>query len=90
HVLLTKRDPSASIGWIGLAWLSPIVGCILYLLLGINRVKRRAYRLRRRLPPRMVSPKNPRLGGREDQLGPLEAAVGRITDRLPEAGNAVT
>ena len=30
HVLLHKRDIGASIGWIGLAWLSPILGSILY------------------------------------------------------------
>ena len=44
HVLLTKRDVGTSIGWIGLAWLSPVVGGIMYYLLGINRVKRRAQR----------------------------------------------
>ena len=45
HVLLHKRDIGASIGWIGLAWLSPILGSVIYLFFGINRVKRRASRL---------------------------------------------
>ena len=33
HVLLHKRDVGACIGWIGLAWLSPILGSILYVIL---------------------------------------------------------
>lgn len=41
HALLYKRDSRAAIGWIGLIWLVPIVGSILYILLGINRIKRR-------------------------------------------------
>jgi cardiolipin synthase len=47
HVLLFKRDTRAAIGWIGLIWLSPILGATLYLLLGINRIHRRARTLRR-------------------------------------------
>ena len=46
HALLTKRDTVAAIGWIGLAWLSPLVGGVLYWILGINRVRRRAQRER--------------------------------------------
>jgi cardiolipin synthase len=40
HALLHKRDTRAATGWIGLIWLSPIVGAALYLLLGINRINR--------------------------------------------------
>lgn len=47
HVLLFKRNTRAAIGWIGLIWLSPILGATLYLLLGINRIHRRARTLRR-------------------------------------------
>ncbi|RDJ21466.1 cardiolipin synthase [Bosea caraganae] len=46
HALFKKREVAAAIGWIGLAWLSPFFGPFLYFLLGINRVKRRAQRLR--------------------------------------------
>ena len=45
HVLLKKYDVRAAIGWIGLAWLSPVLGPALYYLFGINRVTRRAARL---------------------------------------------
>jgi cardiolipin synthase len=56
-VLLTKSDVRGALGWIGLVWLAPITGSILYFLFGINRVTRRATRLGRRddfrqsLPP---------------------------------------
>jgi cardiolipin synthase len=46
HALFKKRDVPAAIGWIGLAWLSPFFGALLYFAFGINRVKRRAQRLR--------------------------------------------
>lgn len=45
HALLNKRNVRAAIAWIGLAWLSPLVGAVLYCVLGINRVSRRAARL---------------------------------------------
>src|SRR3954466_8091130 len=47
HVILNKRDTRAAIGWIGLIWLSPVLGSVLYVLLGINRINRRARTLRR-------------------------------------------
>src|SRR5579875_1236549 len=45
HALLRKREVPTAIGWIGVAWLAPGVGAILYFGFGINRVKRRARRL---------------------------------------------
>jgi cardiolipin synthase len=50
HVLLNKRDTRAAIGWIGLIWLSPFVGTLAYVLLGINRIERKARALRRDRP----------------------------------------
>ncbi len=46
HVLLSHRDVRSAIGWIGLAWLSPFIGATIYVFFGINRVSRRAARLR--------------------------------------------
>jgi cardiolipin synthase A/B len=46
HVVLYKRDVRAAVGWAGLIWLAPLVGALLYLLLGINRIQRRAHELR--------------------------------------------
>lgn len=46
HVVLYKRDSRAAIAWTGLIWLAPFVGTLLYVLLGINRIERRARTLR--------------------------------------------
>ncbi len=42
HAILTKRETSAAVGWVGVIWLAPFVGAVLYLILGINRISRRA------------------------------------------------
>lgn len=48
HILLRKDDIKSSIGWIALVMLAPILGSILYLFLGINRVRRKAVKLRKK------------------------------------------
>jgi len=40
HIILTKADVRSAIGWIGLVWLTPILGSALYLVFGINRINR--------------------------------------------------
>ncbi len=45
HVLLHKRDSRAAALWIGLIWLLPVLGPMFYLVLGINRIRRRAISL---------------------------------------------
>jgi cardiolipin synthase A/B len=79
HALLTKRDVPAAIGWIGLAWLAPVLGSILYAGFGVNRVRRRAKRLKG--PVR--SHDSPSTGDEspDEPLDRLKAAVGRITGR---------
>src|SRR3954467_7518531 len=47
HIVLTKPDVRAAIGWVGLVWLAPVVGSALYALFGINRIRREAGRMRR-------------------------------------------
>jgi cardiolipin synthase len=88
HVLLHKRDIGAAIGWMGLAWLSPFVGSGLYVMFGINRVHRKAFRFRRRHPARHGQQQT---GGteRDDQLAPLVRAVAAITQRPLLPGNAI-
>lgn len=50
HALLFKRDPRGSWGWIAVCLVFPLVGPLLYLVFGINRVRTRAKRLTRHLP----------------------------------------
>ena len=45
HALLHKRDSRAATLWLGVIWLLPLLGPILYLALGFNRIRRRALSL---------------------------------------------
>lgn len=44
HALLFKREYRSTIGWVALLWLVPFLGVLLYLILGINRIERKAWR----------------------------------------------
>jgi cardiolipin synthase len=96
HILLHKRDVRAAVGWIGLAWLAPVVGSLLYLVFGINRIKRRGSEIHasmgsiqvpRRLPPALAPPMpSPPL---DESLQPLARAVDRVTQNELTAGNRI-
>jgi cardiolipin synthase A/B len=88
HVLLYKREINTSAAWIGLAWLAPILGSVLYLLLGINRVRRRAMSLRGSRSTDLIEG-TAITAGRDDYLAPLEQAGYRITNRPAEKGNTI-
>lgn len=85
HVLLRKRNVTSAIGWIGLAWLSPIVGAILYFTFGINRVQRRAQILRR--PVKSPLPRFSDSVSNSDPFANLKATVGALTNRALAASN---
>ncbi len=89
HVLLYKRNVAASVSWIGIAWLSPFLGALLYVTMGINRVKRRAQRLRRQRLPMGVAEEPLASAAADDPLTPLEFAIGRLTGLPSEPGNSV-
>ena len=57
-VLLKKSDVRSALGWIGAVWLSPIFGSLLYFMFGINRVTRRALKIRRLNDPQASPPAN--------------------------------
>src|SRR4051812_39971546 len=46
HAVLYKRDSRSAIAWVGFVWLVPLVGAVLYLIFGINRLRRQATVLR--------------------------------------------
>jgi cardiolipin synthase len=94
HAILRKRDVRAAIGWTGLIWLAPLVGSLLYWLLGINRIRRRAARLER---PASVVRESNRVytagapGGPETaRLQPLVELASRATGTPLLSGNRVT
>lgn len=47
HIVLHKRESRAAAAWTGLVWLVPLLGFFLYLLIGVNRIHRRARQLTR-------------------------------------------
>jgi len=88
HAVVYKRDPRSAALWVLLAWLLPIAGGILYVLFGVNRVQRRAARLRRDLVRvRTTSASAERMPVTE--LVPLARLVGEVVQRPLLPGNAI-
>ena len=85
HALLTKPDPRSALSWMGVCWLIPIAGPLLYWLFGINRVLRhRPLELWRSA----VSASAP--SGKDLAFAPDQVRVGAALTRRPlEAGNHV-
>ena len=48
HAILNRRDSRALVGWVGVIWLAPFFGSLLYWMFGINRIRRRAQALQNR------------------------------------------
>ncbi|RRH78519.1 phospholipase D-like domain-containing protein [Falsigemmobacter faecalis] len=44
HAILNKSDARAAVGWVGVVLLSPILGPLIYLAAGINRIRRDSLR----------------------------------------------
>jgi cardiolipin synthase len=91
HALLHKRDSRAATLWIGVIWLMPLFGPILYLALGVNRIRRRAISLRLEKPAHHAIPANlgePQPAGVE-HLKMLAHVVNRIAVFPLTPGNHV-
>jgi cardiolipin synthase len=94
HAVLDKRDVRAAIGWVGLILFVPVFGAILYYLLGINRIHRRAkarFGDRTRFMQDLSASAFDvsRLAKRPD-LQRLANLVERVTERPLLAGNEIT
>jgi cardiolipin synthase len=90
HALLRKTDVRSATAWIGFTWFVPVLGPILYVTLGVNRVTRRARKLARRRPRARVPTRTGRTTVELGHLTPLAIASGRITGRPLLPGNALT
>lgn len=83
--VLRKRHVSAVIGWIGLAWLAPVVGSLLYLVFGINRIQRSALALGLRQAWENEAPAHPPAAGATAGPAVLQDSPGLAgLDRLCE------
>ena len=88
HILLRKREVTSAVGWIGLVWFAPIFGATIYLLFGVNRVKRRGrlFRTRDADGGAASGGGSPEVSG---DLAALGQGIGRITARPLLAGTMV-
>ena len=81
HVVLRKRDARAATSWVGLIWLVPGIGVLLYGLFGLNRIRRRGMELqreRRRIAQQSANAPEWMAG----QIRPRLAGVARLGERL--------
>ena len=88
HAVLYKRESRSAAIWAILIWIMPAVGPVLYVLLGVNRVQRRATRLRRS----MVRHRSSVVIRAEEpgtHLAPLARLVGQVAKRPLLAGNSI-
>lgn len=93
HIVLTKRDTKAAIGWVGAVWLAPYLGSVLYFIFGINRIRRRASRLRsaetRFGEKKTREARSPKLG-RAEHGRTFEELVENVTGLPLLPGNRIT
>ncbi|MBX3247573.1 MAG: PLDc N-terminal domain-containing protein [Myxococcales bacterium] len=90
HALATRSEPRSTLSWIALAWLSPFIGVILYLLLGINRIRRRVLAMRDAVPAEHRRSSEFAVSAEDvGDLSPLARAIGAISRRPLVGGNAV-
>ncbi|GAB4576226.1 MAG: phospholipase D-like domain-containing protein [Rhodothalassiaceae bacterium] len=85
HILRSKQDVRAAIGWVAAAWFAPFFGPFAYFLLGINRIRRHAEARRGRLgggePPHPGAEK-PALDSLDPTAAPRFVAHAELAARL--------
>ena len=85
--MIYKRESRSAAIWVILLFVLPALGVALYILLGVNRVERKAARLRRRTPRhRQLSQA---IGEPGTHFAPLARLVGEVAGRPLLAGNLV-
>ena len=91
HALLHKRDPRSATIWIAVVWTLPALGPFLYLVLGVNRIRRRAVQLgvhktfSRDVPENLGEPEH---DGAE-HLKHIARVVSRVATQPLTAGNKI-
>ena len=91
HALLNKRDTRSATIWIAVVWTLPVIGSVLYLALGVNRIRRRAVKLgvhktfSRPVPDDLGEPET---AGAE-HLKHIACVVSRFTKQPLTAGNQI-
>ncbi len=96
HLVMYKKDTRAAIGWIGVVLMVPIFGAVLYGILGINRIQRRAINLRLhrnhkggRAKKKAMDPLRAVEFPEAAHLGNLQHLIGKLTGRPLLEGNSI-
>lgn len=94
HAVMRKRDTRAAIGWVGLIWLVPGIGAVLYGLFGLNRIRRQAtelHRAQRRIVTRGAEANSPAWLAvhARPRLEGLDRLAQRLSGRPLLGGNSV-
>jgi len=95
HALLNKEDPRAALGWIAVCFALPVVGPLLYWLIGVNRIRTRARSWQTHgqgfphVSARLAKPLTEPLPFRSKNFTTLLDLSDRITRRPLVAGNSV-
>ncbi len=91
HALLQKRDTRAATIWIGIVWILPALGPLLYLVFGVNRIRRHALKLGVHKTFSRPVPEN--LGEPEpegaEHLQHIARVVSRVVTQPLTAGNKI-
>ena len=96
NVILYKRDSRSAVIWVAFIWLAPLLGSILYLAFGVNRVRLRARALRGKsawfqpVPPTIsCAPEhNGEVLPKElAELRPLAEFTGKVAEKALAPGN---
>ncbi len=92
HALLNKREFRAVTGWVGILWLAPFLGLFLYWVLGVNRIRRKAHKLRMRHKSPVASLGGASTGVPSNASGlrqDLQALIYEVTNLPLTSGNLV-
>ncbi|HET7363034.1 MAG TPA: cardiolipin synthase [Burkholderiales bacterium] len=88
HAVIYKRDSRSASIWVLVIWILPALGAIAYALLGVNRVQRRAMRMRRGMVRHRAGAQFP-ASEPGTHFTPLARLVSEVVERPLVSGNAI-
>src|SRR5205823_12364767 len=88
HAVIYKRDSRSAAIWMLVIWILPALGAIAYALLGVNRVQRRALRMRRGMVRHRGDAQFP-VSEPGTHFTPLARLVSEVVERPLVSGNAI-
>jgi len=89
HAVIYKRESRSAALWVMLIWVMPVLGPILYMLMGVNRVQRRAVRMRAFMVRHRADPQAVPGEPAGTHLAPLARMLNNVVERPLLPGNSV-